>query len=85
MRHGCRAAEKGKNMSNANVRTVDVAIENHGSIFVFSLNTDDAREWVEEFVDVPSHMRPSGSTLHVEHGHAETLAAGMAAAGLTVA
>lgn len=72
-------------MSNANVHTVDVEIENQGSIFVFTLNTDEAREWVEEFVEVPSHMQPSGSVLYVEHNHADTLAAGMVAAGLAVA
>ncbi len=72
-------------MSTANVHTNDVVVENHGSIVVFSLNTAEAREWVSEFVEAPTHMRPSGTVLYVEHNYAEALTAGMVAAGLAVA
>jgi hypothetical protein len=64
---------------------VDVSIENHGSIFLFRLNTDAAGEWVDQNVDLPDYMlQGDGSAIFVEHRAARPLAAGMETAGLTV-
>lgn len=60
----------------------DVTVENHGSIFLFALHTDAAREFVREHVD-PDAMRFAGK-LVVEHRFAHDLADGMVEHGLEV-
>ena len=63
-------------------KTVDVIVENHGTVFLFHLYTPDAREWVELNVD-PNAMF-FGDSLTVEHRYAYDLAMGMLNDGLTV-
>lgn len=61
----------------------DVEIQNEGTIFLFHLQTEAAREWVLENVDRGSpYLGPY--TLAVEHRYARDLAAGMQNAGLEV-
>jgi hypothetical protein len=60
----------------------DVEIQNHGSLFLFYLNTTEAKAWVSENV---SHERTYfGNALAVELRYARDLAAGMVNDGLTV-
>ena len=56
----------------------DVYVENHGSLFLFHMETKEAKEWVRENVgeiELP---------LAVEHRYAYDLAQGMLDAGLTL-
>jgi hypothetical protein len=61
----------------------DISIENHGTIFLFRLNTQAATEWVEEHVQ--SDAQFFGDALVVEHRYARDLAAAAVADGLAVA
>jgi hypothetical protein len=60
----------------------DVTIENHGTIFLFRLNTDAAEEWVNTYVQDDAQFW--GGALVVEYRYAGGLAAGMEADGLEV-
>ena len=59
----------------------DFAVDNHGTIIVFHLFTDRAREWVNENVNIPSYMRLGGD-FACEHRMAEGILEGMAEEGL---
>ncbi len=61
----------------------DISIENHGTIFLFRLNTQAATEWVEEHVQ--SDAQFFGDALVVEHRYARDLATAAVADGLAVA
>jgi len=61
----------------------DISIENHGTIFLFRLNTQAATEWVEEHVQ--SDAQFFGDALVVEHRYAKDLATAAVADGLAVA
>lgn len=63
--------------------TADVTVENHGTIFLFRLNTVAAREWVDE--NVADDALFFGGALTVSHRCVEELADGMLADGLEVA
>lgn len=66
---------------------VDVTVENHGTIFVFRLHTDAAREWADENVEVPDYMQmgPIGNgSFTCEHRCAPAIAEGMQEGGLIV-
>jgi hypothetical protein len=61
----------------------DVLISNEGTIWLFTLESDEARAWAESFVDVPRYMRePSGFAADWRMGR--DIADGMAADGLVV-
>jgi hypothetical protein len=68
-------------MANPTIPTVDVAVENHGSVFLFRLHTEAAREWVAEHVDEPMFWC---GALACEPRCAEGLAEGMLSDGLNV-
>ena len=61
----------------------DISIENHGTIFLFRLNTQAATDWVEEHVQ--SDAQFFGDALVVEHRYARDLATAAVADGLAVA
>ena len=61
----------------------DVKVENHGTLFLFRLLTDAARDWVEAHVDPEAQW--FGGALVVEHRYARDLAQGMLDDGLAVA
>jgi hypothetical protein len=61
----------------------DISIENHGTIFLFRLNTPAAAEWVSQNVQEDAQF--FGDALAVEHRYAQDLAAGMQADGLVLA
>lgn len=61
----------------------DVEVSNHGSVFLFALLTEAARDWVRENVS-EEHMM-FGSSLAVEPRFALDLANGMKESGLKVA
>ena len=63
---------------------IDVQVENEGSIFMFHVLTDAAREWVNENVGLES-WQWLGNAFTVEHRYAQDLAEGMQDDGLTVA
>lgn len=60
----------------------DVVVENHGSIFLFTLRTARARRWVDQHVQEDAQWW--AGRLAVEHRYAWDLAQGMAADGLRV-
>jgi len=62
---------------------MDISIENHGSIFLFRLNTQAASDWVSENVQRDAQF--FGDALVVEPRYARELASGMLADGLVVA
>lgn len=61
---------------------IDVIRENHGSIWLFRLQTDAAREWVAECVDPDAQY--FGNALAVEHRYVDNLTVGMIEDGLVV-
>jgi hypothetical protein len=63
--------------------TADVAITDSGTIVTFDLLSREAREWVEEFVEVPDYMW-SSIGFHCEHRFAGEIAMGMEDAGLVL-
>lgn len=63
---------------------MDVVVENHGSLFTFTLCTEAAREWVEENVEIPGYMWSNRITFACEHRYAHDIASGMGDAGLVV-
>ena len=60
----------------------DVRVENHGSIYLFHLQSTAAEAWVDENVSSESTM--FGGALVVEHRYAYQLVEGMIDDGLTV-
>lgn len=60
----------------------DVRIEGGGTVYLFRLLTQAAREWVEEHV--VGETTWMGDALAVEHRYAGALADGMLADGLVV-
>lgn len=60
----------------------DVSIENHGSVFLFRLNTQAASGWVADNVQPDAQF--FGHALVVEPRYARELAVGMVADGLEV-
>lgn len=62
--------------------TTDFSVENHGTLFLFRLHTEAAREWVEG--RVPEDAQFFGGALVVEHRYAPALAEGMLEDGLAV-
>jgi len=60
---------------------MDVTVQNEGTIFLFHLHTDAAREWVGEYVPDPAWF---GESLAVEHRYARDLAQGMLDDGLVL-
>jgi hypothetical protein len=61
----------------------DISIENHGSIFLFRMNSPAGSEWVSQNVHHDAQF--FGDALAVEHRYARDLAAAMAADGLVLA
>lgn len=61
--------------------TLDVRVENHGSIFLFHSLTDTGTEWMEQHVSEPTWF---GHALAVEHRCAADLAQAMLDDGLGV-
>ena len=69
-------------MSAAAVATVDVTVENHGSIFLFRAQTECASFWIAEHVADDAQF--FGGALVVEARYAADLAEGMLNDGLEV-
>lgn len=61
---------------------LDVEISNDGSIYLFTLKSPQAREWVEDNVSEPQYF---AGRLVVEARYAVDLAQGMLDAGLRLA
>lgn len=64
-------------------QTADVLVENHGTLWLFNLLTDSAREWVDSNVEVPDYMWRCGGFC-CEHRCGPSLVEGMREEGLTV-
>jgi hypothetical protein len=64
------------------VKRGDVSVQNEGTIFLFTANTDIAREWISE--NVQEDAMYFGGSLVVEHRYAAVLARSMADDGLTI-
>lgn len=62
----------------------DVDVAGHGSVFVFGLKTDAAREWVNENVALEDWQWFGQSRFAVDHRYAAPLAHAMREAGLVV-
>ena len=63
---------------------VDVQVQNHGTLYVFIPCTDEARNWIEENVQIENHMR-LGNNFACEWRFADAIVNGMREAGLVVA
>lgn len=61
---------------------VDIAVANHGSLFLFLPKSDRGNEWLDDNVGTDAQW--FGPALAVEHRYAEALAAGMIQDGLTL-
>lgn len=61
---------------------IDVVVTNHGSVFLFDLRTEAAREWVE--ANVHEERSYLGTALAVEHRFARDLARVMRDDGLNI-
>ncbi len=64
--------------------TSDVDIYHDSSVVLFTLNTDSAREWVEENVHLESWQWAGTKSFAVDTRFAKDLADGMVAAGLDI-
>jgi hypothetical protein len=69
-------------MTNPNAQ-VDFSVENHGSLFLFRMNTAAARQWVHDNVEDDAQF--FCDALVVEHRYAANLAEGMRGDGLVLA
>ena len=67
---------------NDSRKNPDISIENHGSIFLFRMNTRAAAEWVSQHVQDDAQF--FGDALVVEHRYAADLAAGMRGDGMVL-
>ena len=66
--------------------TTDFGVENHGTLWLFIILTDHAREFVAEHVAIPDHMWQGGDDVFaVEHGCGMDLVNGIVEHGLTIA
>lgn len=63
--------------------SIDVEVENHGSVFMFRPRTELAKEWVAAHVQLED-WQWMGGAFAVEHRYAGDLALGMIDAGLEV-
>ena len=63
----------------------DVKVCSTGSLFVFYLHTDGAKEWAQANVEIPDHMWLGNNIAFAcEHGYAKEIAFAMLDAGLAV-
>ena len=63
----------------------DLAIQNHGSLYLFHPLTEAAREWIAEHFTGRAEVQFVGRALVVEHRYARQLAEQAAQDGLHVA
>lgn len=63
-------------------RKVDVTVENHGSIFLFTLHTPEAQEWWQQ--NCEDGLGWGDSSKVVEHRFARDIAQGLLDDGLEV-
>lgn len=64
------------------MQTIDISVENHGSIFLFTPHTQQASDWISENVSDDSQW--FGNSLAVEARYAQDLANGMQSDGLNL-
>ena len=67
------------------MNNVDVTVVNQGSVFAFYLNTQEAKDWVEENVQTEGYQWLGDGMFAVEWRYAAALARGMQEDGLVVA
>ena len=59
----------------------DFVVTPMGTLWVFTVLTDNAREWVDEHVDVPDYHRFGETSFAADHRAARDLAGGISEAG----
>lgn len=64
--------------------TADITVQSDGTITTFYAHSDEAREWIEENVEVPDYMSLRGGGFHCESRYADDIHSGMIDAGLEV-
>ena len=64
--------------------SVDVRIEDQGSLVLFHLETDEARDFFQEYVDTPDYSWLGGAAVAVEHRVADDLIEVLRGNGLEV-
>ena len=62
----------------------DVTIENHGTLFLFHLHTNEVKEWIKENVSIEGYMWRTDVTFACEHSVYEELINGMEAEGFVL-
>lgn len=72
------------NMGKNRWKSIDVAVENHGSIFIVRPLTGAAKEWVQEYVSKQGYQ-PYKDAVVVEPRLVTDLVSGMESSGLNVA
>ena len=55
----------------------DITVDNQGTLFVFHIHTDRAKEWVEQHVQIEDHMWLGDKAFACEHRYAPAIAEGM--------
>ena len=55
----------------------DVSIEYHGSLALLTLNTQEAKDWVNENAEIPSYLWRTGTTFAIEINYLEDLVIGL--------
>jgi hypothetical protein len=64
--------------------TSDVTVVSDGTITTFHAHSDEAKEWIEENVEVPDYMCLRDGGFHCESRYADDIHSGMLNAGLDV-
>ena len=62
----------------------DVTVENHGTLFLFHLHTNEIKEWIKENVSIEGYMWRTDVTFACEHSVHEELVKGMEAEGFVL-
>jgi hypothetical protein len=66
------------------IGTIDVNVSNQGTVFLFTLNTQAAKDWVKEHLQLASWQWTGNRSFAVDHHYAENLCHGMRGDGLVV-
>jgi hypothetical protein len=77
-------AQKEFRADSTPMRQADVLVDGGGSLYVFRILSESARDWVTENVSQEGYQPDFPNILYVEHRYARDLAAGMADAKLVV-
>ena len=64
--------------------TADITFRDHGTMLVITAMSDEAKEWVDDHVEVPDYMNMGEDSFATDHRPGRAILEGMAADGFTV-